>query len=300
MRNSYITLSQKLTSNIYILSTREAFIALIPYLIFTSAITLVSALIKTFPPATNNNISNIIFNIDENIYSLFPLLTLISISYFLAKNFHISRIPCIALSLMSFVALENSILIDSINKSHHINQLSFNPGAIILPFATIIIIRWLLKFNSLHIIRSTSISAHLRHHINLILPFTLTLVCIILLSYALSPITTFIFHPIIESLNNASLYTQTEIRVFTTHLFWFFGIHGENTYNLLVDSLFLAYEIGPNIHIGDLINFFVLTGGSGSGWSLIIAILLFSKDNHSRQISKLSLPFAFLVLRRSV
>jgi len=292
MRNSYISLSQKLTSNIYILSIREAFIALIPYLIISSAITLLSALLKIFTTASTY-LFDIIFTIDAHIYSLFPLLTLISITYFLAKNFHISRIPCIALSLIGFIALGNNILIHDPNQAHYIGQLSFNPSAIILPFATIIIMKSLLKFKPLQIIQSTSISAHLRHHINLIIPFSLTLTTILLLSYILSPAAAFIFSPMLELLTNSSVYMQTEVRIFFTHLFWFFGIHGDNTYNLLVDSLFLMHKVAPNIHIGDLINFFVLTGGSGSGWSLIIAILLFSKDSHSRQISKLSLPFAF-------
>lgn len=290
MKASYISISQRLTSNIYILSAREAFISLIPYLILTSTLTLISAFLYTFE-VEGALISVNMLKVNQAVYSLFPLLTLISLSYFLAKNFNLARVASIALSMICFASVESQILLTDFALQAS-GQFAFHPTAIVLPFLVAISMHWFTTHNPIIFIQSSSISSHLRHHINLIAPYVITFILVTLGVSAISPVIVDALTPVLDSLTHAGSYVQACVRITFIHLLWFLGIHGDNTYSLLVDSSFLGTEITKNLLIGDLINFFVLTGGSGSGWSLVIAIFLFSRDEHSRHIGKISLPFA--------
>lgn len=290
MKSSYLSLSQRLTSNLYILSAREAFIALIPYLILTSSLTLIATLANTLN-GSENTLITLMLTTNQGIYSLFPLLTLMSLSYYLAKNLNLARIACLILSIISFISIESQMLLTEFELQRS-GQFAFHPTSIILPFIISTMMKWLKDHNPTNIISSRSISSHLRHHINLIVPYVVIFVIVTLSSYLLLPLIKSASAPIFETLTHASNYIQASVRILSVHILWFLGIHGDNTYSLLVDSVFLGDPIAPNMLMGDLINFFVLTGGSGSGWSLIIAILIFSKDEHSRHIAKISTPYA--------
>lgn len=290
MKTNYLSLSQRLTSNLYILSAREAFIALIPYLILTSSLTLIATLLTTLSNSDNSFI-NLILKTNQGIYSLFPLLTLMSLSYYLAKNLNLARMGCLILSIVCFISIESQMLLTEFELQRS-GQFAFHPTAIILPFIIAMMMNWLKNHSPVTIISSRSISSHLRHHINLIIPYAIIFIVITLASYFFLPLIKSLMLPMFEPLTHASDYMQALIRIIAVHLLWFLGIHGDNTYSLLVDSVFLGDTLAPNMMMGDLINFFVLTGGSGSGWSLIIAILIFSKDDHSRHIAKISTPYA--------
>lgn len=290
MKSNYLSLSQRLTSNLYILSAREAFIALIPYLILTSSLTLIATLANTLSHSENTFIT-IMLKTNQGIYSLFPLLTLMSLSYYLAKNLNLARMGCLILSIISFISIESQMLLTEFELQRS-GQFAFHPTSIILPFITAIMMKWLKDHNPFNVITSRSISSHLRHHINLIVPYALIFIAITLTSYLVLPLIKSMAVPLLDTLTHSSQYIQASIRLLSVHILWFLGIHGDNTYSLLVDSVFLGAPLAPNMLMGDLINFFVLTGGSGSGWSLIIAILIFSKDEHSRHIAKISSPYA--------
>lgn len=290
MKSSYLSLSQRLTSNLYILSAREAFIALIPYLILTSSLTLITTLVSTFSE-TENSFIDLMLKTNQGIYSLFPLLTLMSLSYYLAKNLNLARMACLILSIVSFISIESQMLLTEFELQRS-GQFAFHPTSIILPFVISMMMKWLKDHNPINIITSRSISSHLRHHINLIVPYAIIFIIVTFASYFFLPAIKSLAVPVLDALTHSSNYIQASIRILAVHTLWFLGIHGDNTYSLLVDSVFLGDTLAPNMVIGDLINFFVLTGGSGSGWSLIIAILIFSKDDHSRHIAKISTPYA--------
>ncbi len=74
--------------------------------------------------------------------------------------------------------------------------------------------------------------------------------------------------------------------VLLIHFMWFFGIHGNNVLDPIVEQNFV------NIH-GDIFNktfmdTFVIIGGCGSMLCLVIAILIFSKKKNIRNIASLA------------
>lgn len=292
MLQTYKNLSQRLTGNLYILSTREAFVALIPFLILTASLALLTTLAVAFNIFEENpDQLALLADTNSRIYSLLPLLTLISLSYYLGKSFTPVPFSSVFLSVCCFSATQAQIIISDYDREVA-GQFGFYPSAIIIPFIVVKCLDWIHRYKEVNLVKSAAISAHLRQSINLIIPYFIVVFGISLALYVAKPLLSAFVIAIFGGVTELPAFAQGIIRVFVSHLLWFLGIHGDNTYSLLVDSSFLGIEIAPNTRIGDTINFFSLMGGSGTGLSLIIAILLFSKDQHSRHIGKISIPFA--------
>ncbi len=81
------------------------------------------------------------------------------------------------------------------------------------------------------------------------------------------------------------------IRTIVSSFLWFFGIHGINFFDSIVNVKSLNNFMYPNFNYYDFFNLFVIFGGMGSGLSLVIAIFIASKDKHTSFIGKMSLPF---------
>ncbi|WP_291566391.1 MULTISPECIES: PTS sugar transporter subunit IIC [unclassified Clostridium] len=84
------------------------------------------------------------------------------------------------------------------------------------------------------------------------------------------------------------------------HLFWFFGLHGSNILEPVMQAVYLpaleknmaaaaAGDVIPNIVTKPFFDAFVYMGGSGATICLIIAIYIASKRKHHRNMANLSL-----------
>ena len=71
-----------------------------------------------------------------------------------------------------------------------------------------------------------------------------------------------------------------------SHIMWFFGIHGNNVLDPIVEGHFSA--IGSGIFNKTFQDTFVIMGGCGSMLCLVIAILLFSKKKNVKNIASLA------------
>ena len=291
MRYRKISLTQRISNNIVVQSVRESFIALIPYLILISVLTLGSALLTSMLGYSTD--SSLLLHLQathRSVYSLFPLAILISLSFHLGKNYQLQPIACSILGLVCFITANNQLI-----DSGHILQggfFGFQPYAMLLPFMIIYTLCLLRRRFNFNFVISRAISDHLRLHLNFILPYILTFLFVSSLVFGLSPAIKSVLSPLFETLNNSSNFSQGIMRTLGSQILWFFGIHGTNTYNLLIDTSFLAQPLVNNFRSGDVFNLFSAIGGAGNAISLVIAILIFSKDQHSRQIARISFPFA--------
>ncbi len=84
------------------------------------------------------------------------------------------------------------------------------------------------------------------------------------------------------------------VHTLSIHLFWLTGIHGASAYYSFFDTGFVTEPFVSGIPFNTFFDVFVSPGGAGSSWSVILAILLFSRNTHARIIAKLSLPFALI------
>lgn len=76
---------------------------------------------------------------------------------------------------------------------------------------------------------------------------------------------------------------------------WFFGIHGGNVFELILNSQTGAFAFSEaNIMCKQFTDTFVLMGGCGSMLCLFLAILLFTKDKNKKKLCKMGgLPLLF-------
>ncbi len=74
--------------------------------------------------------------------------------------------------------------------------------------------------------------------------------------------------------------------VLLIHIMWFFGIHGNNVLDPIVEQNFV--NVGSVIFNKTFMDTFVIIGGCGSMLCLVIAILIFSKRKNIRNIASLA------------
>lgn len=284
-------LLHRISANVYIQSVREAFICLIPYLILISALTLIISIIQalTLIPEGSAVLETLI-SVNRSTYLLFPLATMLALSFTLGKNLEQPPVACAILALACFISLNNELI--EIERIIDGGYYSIQPYSMLLPFIVVLTLKTTRKKITYKYIQAPSISSHLQLHINLIAPYILSFAVICSVLLVLTPILTELFQPVAEALQGSNLFVRGLIKTISSSLLWFLGIHGDNTYNLIADPWLNGEVIGENIIMARLQDFFMLMGGTGNGLSLIIAILLFSKDERSLKISKISLPFS--------
>ena len=88
--------------------------------------------------------------------------------------------------------------------------------------------------------------------------------------------------------------------MFLVHFFWFFGIHGHLVIGPVLDPIFtvfqdanrLAFQAGetiPHIITRYWFDLYVTLGGSGASLSIVIAMVLFARSRHLKEVGRLSL-----------
>lgn len=77
--------------------------------------------------------------------------------------------------------------------------------------------------------------------------------------------------------------------LFFVHFMWFFGIHGSNVLDTVIKNNYTAINDGI-IFSKTFQDVFVIMGGCGAVFGLVIAILIFSRKKGMKSVAKLALP----------
>lgn len=281
-----LSLFRRLTESPVIQSVRSAFIALIPYLILSSALTLLAALLGTL--GYSQPLTNYISSAAAIISNLFPLMVLISLSFYLSKHRRLPAITSVFLTLCCFFALDA----DTIKQSLHSDRfLPFQPYALILPFIVVPLLSKLVRKLRFQFIGHRRLSRHLQENLNLLLPYLTCFILVVSLITLVNPLLAQVLKPLVNTIAEQSVFVQSILRLTAIQIFWFLGIHGDNAHNLLFNTEFLSEASLAGLDASAILDAFATMGGSGSGLALVISVLLFCKDEPSRKIAKISLPF---------
>ncbi|MBQ4811032.1 hypothetical protein A7985_00795 [Pseudoalteromonas luteoviolacea] len=274
----------------YLLSLREAFIALIPYFVCSALAIFIlnSALALNVITVTHPLYENV-FNAASLILALFPVIVAISIGFFVCKNYGQSGIVGAMLALLSFSVHGQYIVLDQ--GAFALNPSGATPYAIIIPSISSVLLIFLIKKQPNLAIYFHQVSRFLSEKLLIILPFFIAFFSFYafmpLLNVMGNEIATFIT-PNPDELSIAQLTFQ---RMVVIHTLWFVGIHGDNTFNMLFDAQYLFQPILANLPAKTFYDTFVLTGGTGCFAGLIVAAFFLKRGSHERNIVKLSLPF---------
>jgi lactose/cellobiose-specific phosphotransferase system IIC component len=270
-----------------VLSLREGYIALIPFFIVASLITLINQWLDIAAKGFDHDYLN---QFNQLVWGLFPLFTLISFSYHLAKNIKIHTIAAPILVTSCFVATTGYIYVDeqSLRIDHRVGVLY----TLFMPIFCCYLLAYFEKTRAFKIVEVGTISLFLKKHVNLIFPYMIV-TTITLLLY---PFFNLIIDYILSFLSLDKLDFSTEdkiiLQIIGSHLLWFLGVHGDNTYHILVSSELSGFMVTPELINYHFFSTFVILGGTGCVWGLIFACLLLKEGNHEKHIAKLSTPLA--------
>jgi len=277
----------KVSSNTVILSLREGYIALIPFFIVASVITLLN---QWFDLADKGGDHVYLNDFNQMIWALLPLITLISFSYYLSKNLRLHTIAGPILVLTCFTVSTGYITTDGLKVL--VNNRSGVLYSIIMPILCCYLLKYFSSFNGLKIVGISTISLFLRKHLNLIFPYLLVSMITLMLVPFITNFGELCLSYIIDSDHQASLFNKLTLQMISAHLLWFMGIHGDNAYHILAPITYTNYGVFDGLSSYNFFSIFVLLGGTGCLWGLIIACFIIKDAEHEQSIAKISMPLA--------
>jgi EAL domain-containing protein (putative c-di-GMP-specific phosphodiesterase class I)/cellobiose-specific phosphotransferase system component IIC len=290
MQRTFTQFSQKIADSVLILSLREAFISLLPYLILMSVASLLTGFVETFPVIeSGGKLHQWIVFVRSAMQTLAPLAIVIAIGYYVSQNIGINTLAGSMLAAACFVT--NSGYMVRTDDGFTLDMHAAAAYVILVPILTTYLLSYLDRLRIFNFFGSRFVSVFLIKNINLIFPFMLAFFAVYLLLPLLADAFKWLWALFVYDAAQRSIETSFVLWSLLVHFFWLLGIHGETMTFSIMNTQFFGLEILPSITLQKFVNAFITLGGAGSVWGFIIAIFLVSRDRHLRQIARLSLPF---------
>lgn len=280
-----------------LISIREAFIYLIPVVIFFNLMVLVSNAVKAATGLDFNRLEyfNAHTYLNFSIY-LFPLFFMLSLSFVLAAQRKLDKIYVLLLVFSCVVVFHDKNLEFSGATQSGLSITS----VIFVAFLSVFLYGRLIQSRFFDFARNDGLlSSRMILSINNIIPMILVIVGFALLRWPFDLITAQITQYVAEQFTQPSE-LLSEQWLFVLHFLiaqvaWFFGVHGSNVAN----DVFLWLNI-PALEWKSYFLAFAYMGGSGATLGLVLAILMFNQRSNHRLIAKLSLPFSLFNINEIV
>ena len=268
-----------------------AFISVIPYIILMASIILLSNIL----PILNIDIAAIpLLNVESLrlvravLAEFFYFVLLIAIAHQLAKSYGISQTAVIFQSIAIYIATE------ALAHAHGGLDAVLSANSpflvLIIPFLVVQAIGYLTPTAGEISYRyvGAELNTSFRNIYSGIINFALIVGLLLVLEVLLELVTAAsgAFRPSLP--NEAVLLFRT---LLVGYLFWF-GLHGTHIYDALFGVDHYVDLLFPGLTLNQFYNTFVVYGGVGATLSLIIALLIGSKDQHGQRIARLALPFS--------
>jgi lactose/cellobiose-specific phosphotransferase system IIC component len=278
---------------------RSTSIALVPYLIALATLILANEL--SINQIIDSSYASKLTVIRLLLWEIYPVVFMLFFAAQYASYASVNRIVGGSLCLISVVfynAFVYGIGWEGFSKSSLIQVL-------LIPIVNVQLIKFFHgKIQQNHFSKAReSLSQEVTDAFTLIVPFILTIAASIAIMLASDPFFTWIkdsTYTVIYGLGNDVFLF---IRMIFIHAFWSIGLHGVNTFDLLMNSNLLSSVLvtisgtqtasdAPNQFIDlNFYNLFVLHGGAGSVLALCIALAFASADGHAKKIGAISFPF---------
>lgn len=275
----------------YIISLREAFIALIPYFVSSALAILVLNLAVNFAFLSPSDfLYNVIEHSSNIIFVLFPLMVALSVGFHLSKNLGNSAVVGSMLALAGFCAHSDFLAFNNGVLAVNVNGAS--AYAVLVPSLTSYLLMLGYKFIPKQWLELPLISDFLKEKLSLIVPFSLAFFALYFIVPLIEVSVQSALLYIVPSSDDSSVAMQLFKRMIIVHSFWFFGVHGDNAYSMMFEQLFLQQDILPGLTAKTFYDTFVLIGGTGCFIGLIVAAFLLPNGRHEKSIAKISIPFS--------
>ena len=290
MKRAFIQLSQSLIRGSFIYSLREAFIALIPYLVILALSALIVESFRIFTFLDQGSpMYQWMLSAAITIQQLFPFVVVIAISYFTSVNTGINPLIGSLLAAACFVSGTGYFQIS--DAGILIKTQTSTIYMILVPASTTYLMAYFNKLSLFNIIKNRFISVFLVKHINLILPFAIIFFAFSSLFPAISGLIEQGTRALVPKIDPNHVSSDLLQWIVVGHGLWLLGISGSTMVDSMMVSSFNNYEILPGVNAEVFKNVFISYGGAGSVWGFVIAVFLMRKDEQLQQIAKISVPF---------
>jgi lactose/cellobiose-specific phosphotransferase system IIC component len=267
---------------------QESFVALLPYLFFTSTLVLLNQVLALIFPDAQFFLAAPTAKVVGVTQEVFPLVLVLSMSYHLAQFFEVDRFAGLVLALIVFLMIP-SVLAGTAHVEIHASTFEATIETIILPILSLAAFAYFARISAF-LLRRAPLAPMLARSLALLLPFLLAFVLGLL---AVRP-TSYFIRSVATEASSLLLDTPQAVGVALwstlSHLLWFVGLHGTSIMSLITGSALLKAEVAPGLTWQAFLELFVGFGGVGS--VLGLAVLLCSRDGHMRFVAALGTPFA--------
>jgi len=274
----------------FIVALQESLIALAPFFILLSSLTLVSRL-PTYFGLDLWGESSALITVLKTVRFFSSVVFVVSIAYHFALRYDVDRPISIFLALISFFSVQ-ALLANG--QTDALARLPFNIEfrQMAIPIASVFFLRGLSPYLNLPLDR-WKCSIYPCRIFQYIATFFVAFLLLVFFGVFLHQVWE-IFVEWIASTVSLSLPANLLLgwRALLVQLFWFFGIHGQRMATAITNTSFLGEEIFPNLLYRQFYRLFAVSGGAGMGLALLIALYIKGRDDYSRKIIHISTPFA--------
>lgn len=332
----FIPIAAKIGSQRHLVAIRDGFIAIMPLIIAGSLAVLINNL--SFPGYDHGAFMGKIFgdswkalggNVWWGTLAMMSLLVTFSIAYNLAKSYDVNPLTAGVLAVASFmtfipqanvavsipevvgdIAVPANLVGQSLGTWGNVSWsfLSYASlfGAIFVGLVVTEIYVKLVKSGKLEIKMPENVPPAVARSFSTLLPVIITIFIVgfaqIFISNAGTSISEFLLEVIQKPVASVGNTLGGAIAVvFFNHLFWFFGLHGSNIIDPVMQSVFMPLATAnadllqqglemKYIVTKSFFDGFIYMGGSGTTVGLLAAIFIFGKNKAHRSIAKLGAP----------
>lgn len=328
--DKFMSIISKIANQRHLVAIRDGFVSMMPLLIIGSIATLINqipGIINTMKGIKDGDPSalklpEIISTINGNIwwgtFGMIALIATFAIAYNLAKYYDSDRLAAGIIALVSYLAITPQTIEGMVGEGeaavpfaawgnlniNFTNAQGLFVGIIIALLATECFVR--LRRNPKLVIKMPDgVPPAVGRSFSALIPGAGTILVITAIFTAIAYysgktiftlITEFVSQPL---MNTADSLGYALIIVFFNQILWFFGLHGSNILEAIIQPISLpmmeanaaaaqANEAIPHIVTKPFLDTFIYIGGSGALLGMIIAILLLAKSKQMRTVGKLS------------
>jgi len=313
-----LPLAEKISSNIYLTALKNAFIALIPFLIVGSFF----LLLTNFPISGYNEfmtsllgkgtLDKLNYGINAS-YGLMTLLVIITFSKELVEKLNLSQSTAILPIAIFFLMLPGSVTTESGNiVSGAYALLDFSSESMFLGIIVTVITIKMVEFlenRAFTIKMPDSVPPEIAKSFKSLVPILVVLLFWIIIKVLFESthfgtpgkfISVMLQEPLLYLGN--SIFSQL-IAEMMISLFWFFGIHGDSIVTSVMGPIWQTLSAqnlaqtqaglaATNIITQQFRDVYLIAGGTGFTGALLISIFMVAKSTRLKQLSKLAAPAA--------
>lgn len=326
LEQKMLPLAEKISSNIYLTALKNAFIALIPFLIVGSFF----LLLTNFPISGysefmssllgKGTLDKLNYGINAS-YGLMTLLVIITFSKELVDKLSLSQSTAILPVAIFFLMLPGKIVTASggiVADAYELLDFSAESMflGIIVTIVTIKLVQ-LLESSAFTIKMPDSVPAEIAKSFKSLIPILAVLLFWIIIKVLFEStrfgtagrfISVMLQEPLLHLGN--SLFSQL-IAEMMISLFWFFGIHGDSIVTSVMGPIWQTLSAqnlaqtqaglaATNIITQQFRDVYLIAGGTGFTGALLIAIFMVAKSTRLKQLAKLASPAAIFNINEPI